>query len=114
MHVLLRHARRVMLGVAMGALFLAAAPATGRAQLVTLCYNPHTRKIVNVDGACSPPNRAITWNVDGVTGSRGQQGPAGMQGPAGPTGPRVQSGPQGPAGPAGAIGPVGSHGSDWT
>ena len=30
MHVLLRHARRVMLGVAMGALFLAAAPATGQ------------------------------------------------------------------------------------
>src|SRR5271168_4616541 len=110
MHVLLRHARRVMLGVAMGALFLAAAPGTGRAQLVTLCYAPHTRKIVNVDGVCSPPNRAITWNVDGVTGSRGQQGPAGMQGPAGPTGPRGETGPQGPAGPAGAIGLVGVTG----
>jgi len=111
MHVLLRHARRVMLGVAMGALFLAAAPGTGRAQLVTLCYAPHTRKIVNVDGVCSPPNRAITWNVDGVTGSRGQQGPAGMQGPAGPTGPRGETGPQGPAGPAGAIGLVGATGA---
>src|SRR5277367_3554603 len=111
MHVLLRHARRVMLGVAMGALFLAAAPATGRAQLVTLCYAPHTRKIVNIDGVCSPPNRAITWNVDGVTGSRGQQGPAGMQGPAGPTGPLGSPGPQGPAGPVGAVGPVGSTGA---
>ena len=111
MHVLLRHARRVMLSVAMGALFLAAAPATGRAQLVTLCYNPHNRKIVNVDGVCSPPNRAITWNVDGVTGSRGQQGPAGMQGPAGPTGPLGSVGPQGPAGPAGAVGPGGSTGA---
>ena len=111
MHVLLRHARRVMLGVAMGALFLAAAPATSRAQLVTLCYAPHTRKIVNVDGVCSPPNRAITWNVDGVTGSRGQQGPAGMQGPAGPTGPLGSVGPQGPAGPAGSVGMVGATGA---
>ncbi len=111
MHVLLRHARRVMFGVAMGALFLAAAPATSRAQLVTLCYAPHTRKIVNVDGVCSPPNRAITWNVLGVTGSRGQQGPAGEQGPAGPTGPLGSVGPQGPAGPAGAVGPVGNTGA---
>ena len=111
MHVLLRHARRVMLGVAMGALFLAAAPATSRAQLVTLCYAPHTRKIVNVDGVCSPPNRAITWNVDGVTGSRGQQGPAGMQGPPGPTGPLGSPGPEGPAGPQGAVGPVGATGA---
>jgi Collagen triple helix repeat (20 copies) len=111
MHVLLRHARRVMLGVAMGALFLAAAPGTGRAQLVTLCYAPHTRKIVNVDGVCSPPNRAITWNVDGVTGQRGQQGPAGEQGPAGPTGPRGETGPQGPAGPAGAVGLLGGTGA---
>ncbi len=111
MHVLLRHARRVVLGVAMGALFLAAAPATSRAQLVTICYNPHTRKIVNVDGTCSPPNRAITWNVLGVTGSRGQQGPAGEQGPAGPTGPLGSVGPQGPAGPAGAVGPVGNTGA---
>jgi hypothetical protein len=111
MHVLLRHARRVMLGVAMGALFLAAAPGTGRAQLVTICYAPHTRKIVNVNGTCSPPNRAITWNVDGVTGPRGQQGPAGMEGPAGPTGPMGSMGPMGPAGPMGAVGPVGGTGA---
>jgi Collagen triple helix repeat (20 copies) len=111
MHVLLRHARRVMLGVAMGALFLAAAPATGRAQLVTICITPGSRKIINVDGTCSPPNRAITWNVDGVTGSRGQQGPAGMQGPPGPTGPLGSPGPQGPAGPQGAVGPVGGTGA---
>src|SRR5277367_5575553 len=110
MHVLLRHARRVMLGVAMGALFLAAAPGTGRAQLVTLCYAPHTRKIVNVDGVCSPPNRAITWNVDGVTGSRGQQGPAGMQGPAGPAGPVGLLGGTGATGPEGPAGELGAQG----
>jgi hypothetical protein len=111
MHVLLRHARRVMLGVAMGALFLAAAPATGRAQLVTICIAPSNRKIVNVNGTCSPPNRAITWNIDGVTGPAGQQGPPGQQGPAGPTGPMGSMGPMGPAGPAGAVGLLGASGA---
>src|SRR5260370_30298312 len=112
MHVSLKHARRVVLGVAMGALFLAAAPGSGRADILQLCISPRGRKIVlPIGGTCSKPNRAITWDSDGVVGPTGPQGPKGMQGPQGRPGTAGQMGPQGPVGPGGAIGPVGNAGT---
>src|SRR5258708_26598595 len=112
MHVLLKHARRVALGVAMGALILAAAPGSGQAAILQLCISPSSQKVVlPLGGTCSKPNRAITWDSNGVEGPSGPQGPRGMQGPQGPTGTAGQMGPQGPFGPGGAIGPVGNAGT---
>lgn len=113
MHVSLRHARRLLLGVVMGALCLAAAPGAGRAAVVQLCINPRNGKIVSSSPSftCSPPNEAITWETTGVVGPSGPQGPKGSQGPAGAIGATGPSGPQGPVGPAGAIGPVGLTGA---
>ncbi len=112
MHVSLRHARRMLLGVAMGALFLAAAPRAGQAEILTICIPPHGQNILlPLGGTCSPPNRQITWDSNGVVGPSGPQGPKGMQGPAGPTGAMGEGGPQGPVGPAGVIGPSGLAGA---
>jgi len=111
MHVLLKHARRVALGVAMGALFLAAAPGSSKAAILTLCISPGKLKVVSTSGTCSAPNRAITWDSTGVVGPSGPLGPKGMQGPQGPTGTAGQMGPQGPVGPAGAIGMPGNVGA---
>jgi collagen triple helix repeat protein len=112
MHVLLRHARRLLLSVAMGALCLAAAPGAGRADIVQICISPKSGKIILPLGStCNPPNRAITWDTTGVVGPSGPQGPKGSQGPAGAMGAMGPSGPQGPVGPAGAIGPVGLPGA---
>jgi hypothetical protein len=112
MHVLLKHARRVALGVAMGALLLAAAPGSGQADILTLCISPSAQKVVlPIGGTCSKPNRLITWDSNGVEGPSGPQGPKGMQGPQGPTGTAGQMGPQGPVGPAGAIGMAGNVGA---
>jgi hypothetical protein len=108
MHVLLRHARRIVLGAAMGALFLTAAPGASQAQIATICVHPKTGEILlPLGGTCSPPNRQITWDVNGVVGPTGPTGPMGNEGPAGPMGATGPAGPQGPVGPAGAIGPVG-------
>jgi Collagen triple helix repeat (20 copies) len=112
MHVSLRHARRVLLGVAVGALFLAAAPRAGQAEILTICIAPHGQNILlPLGGTCSPPNRQVTWDSNGVVGPSGPQGPKGMQGPAGPTGAMGEMGPQGPVGPAGIIGPSGLAGA---
>jgi len=112
MHVSLKHARRVVLGVAVGALLLAAAPGSGQADIIQICVSPkHQRVVLPLGGTCSSPNRAITWDSNGVVGPSGPQGPKGMQGPQGPTGTAGQMGPQGPVGPAGAIGPVGNVGA---
>jgi Collagen triple helix repeat (20 copies) len=112
MHVLLRHTRRIAIGVAMGALFLAAAPGAGQAQVVSICVHPKTGEILlPLGGACNPPNRQITWDVNGVVGPTGPTGPMGNEGAAGPMGATGPNGPQGPVGPAGAIGPVGLVGA---
>jgi Collagen triple helix repeat (20 copies) len=112
MHVSLKHARRVVLGVAVGALLLAAAPRSGQAAIVTLCVSPTGKpKIVSVNGTCNSPNRAITWDQAGVAGPSGIQGSKGQQGPQGPTGTPGQMGPQGPVGPAGNIGMTGNVGA---
>ncbi len=112
MHVLLKHARRVALGVAVGALLLAAAPGSGQADILQLCISPNSQKVVlPLGGSCNKPNRLITWDSNGVQGPSGPQGPKGMQGPQGPTGTPGQSGPQGPVGPAGAIGMAGNVGT---
>jgi hypothetical protein len=112
MHVLLKHARRVALSVAVGALLLAAARGSGQADILQLCISPHSQKVVlPLGGACNKPNRLITWDSNGVEGPSGPLGPKGMQGPQGPTGTAGQSGPQGPVGPAGAIGMAGNVGA---
>ena len=111
MHVLLRHARRVMLCAAVGALLLAGVAHAGGDEILSICIAAKTKQIVSINGTCTSPNRAITWNEFGVTGPSGPQGPLGQQGPVGPTGPSGVTGPQGPAGPAGAIGPVGLVGA---
>jgi hypothetical protein len=111
MHVLLKHARRLALGVAMGALLLAAAPGSGQADILTICVSPTKQRVVSVDGTCNKPNRAVTWDSNGVAGPSGAQGPKGMQGPQGPTGTMGQMGPQGPVGPAGVVGPPGDTGA---
>src|ERR1700675_308358 len=104
MHVSLKHARRVVLGVAVGALLLAAAPGSGQADILTICVSPKGKTIVSTDGTCNSPNRAITWDSTGVVGPSGIQGSKGQQGPQGPTGTAGEMGPQGPVGPAGNIG----------
>jgi hypothetical protein len=112
MHVLLKHARRVALGVAMGALLLAAAPGSGQADILTLCISPKGQRVVlPLAGTCNKPNRLLTWDSNGVEGPSGPLGPKGMQGPQGPTGTAGQMGPQGPVGPAGAIGMPGNVGA---
>jgi hypothetical protein len=112
MHVSLKLARRVALGVAVGALLLAAAPGSGRADILQICVSPIGQKVVlPLGGTCNKPNRAVTWDSNGVTGPSGPQGPKGMQGPQGPTGTAGQMGPQGPVGPGGAIGPGGNVGA---
>jgi hypothetical protein len=112
MHVSLRHARRLLLSVAMGALCLAAAPTSGHAEVVSICINPkHGTIFLPPSGPCNPPNDQITWETTGVVGPSGPLGPKGSQGPAGPMGATGPSGPQGPVGPAGAIGPVGLVGA---
>jgi len=111
MHVSLKHARRVVLGVAVGALLLAAAPGSGRAEIDQLCISPKGQRVVNLGGTCNKPNRAVTWDSNGVTGPTGAQGPKGMQGPQGPTGTAGQMGPQGPVGPGGNIGMPGMPGA---
>src|ERR1700674_623719 len=112
MHVLLKHARRVALGVAMGALLLAAAPGSGQADILTLCISPSAQKVVlPIDGTCSKTKLLITWDSNGVEGPSGPQGPKGMQGPQGPTGTAGQMGPQGPVGPGGDIGMPGNVGA---
>jgi len=112
MHVSLRHARRMVLGVAVGALLLAAAPGSGQADILQICVSPTRQKVVlPLGGTCNKPNRAVTWDSDGVEGPSGPQGPKGLQGPQGPTGTMGQMGPQGPVGPAGPIGPVGNAGT---
>lgn len=112
MHVLLRHARRIVLGVAMGALFLTAAPGASQAQPVSICVNPKSGLILlPLGGPCNPPNRQISWDESGVVGPTGPTGPMGNEGAAGPMGATGPSGPQGPVGPAGDIGPVGLVGA---
>ncbi len=69
MHVSLKHARRVVLGVAVGALLLAAAPGIGQADILTLCISPRGQRVVfPIGGTCNTPNRQITWDSDGVEG----------------------------------------------
>lgn len=109
MHLLLKHTRRVALGVATGALLLAVAPGSGQADILTLCINPKGQNVVlPLGGTCNKPNRLITWDSNGVVGP---SWPLGPKGPQGPTGTAGQMGPQGPVGPAGAIGPVGNAGT---
>ena len=80
MHVSLKHARRVVLGVAVGALLLAAAPGSGQAEILTLCISPSAQKVVlPLGGTCNKPNRLITWDSYGVVGP---SGPLGSQGSA--------------------------------
>ena len=117
MHVSLRHAQRVMLGAALGALFLAVMPGTGQAQTCSegvceICISPK-HQTVNVHGgtACRAPNRYFQWLQDGVTGSTGPMGIMGLQGLQGLTGPSGPNGPQGPVGPGGAIGLLGPTGA---
>ena len=59
MHVLLKHARRVVLGVAVGALLLAAAPGSGQAEILTLCISPNAQKVVlPLGGTCNQAESA--------------------------------------------------------
>ena len=60
MHVLLRHARRVMLCAAAGALLLAGVAHAGGEEVLTICIGAKTKKIISVNGSCTTPNRAIT------------------------------------------------------
>jgi hypothetical protein len=117
MHVSFRHARRVMLGAALGVLFLAVMPGTGQAQTCSdgtceICISPK-HQTVNVHGgsACKAPNRYFQWAQTGAAGSAGPMGLMGVEGLQGPTGPSGPNGPQGPAGPAGAVGVVGPTGA---
>jgi len=105
----LRHARRALLGAATGALFLASLPGAGQASTLSLCITPHG-KIVGVNSSCSPANRFIEWDDEGVTGPTGPQGPAGPQGIPGGVGATGPTGPQGPVGPTGAVGEAGATG----
>jgi hypothetical protein len=98
-----------------------AVPSSARAaqNLVLACAHRATGRLRLVARvrACRRVERAVRWNVHGVTGARGQagaQGPAGAtgaQGPEGPAGPAGQAGPEGPAGPQGAAGPQGPAGT---
>ena len=84
MHVSLKHARRVALGVAVGALLLAAAPGSGQADILQLCISPKDQKVVlPLGGTCNKPNRAITWDSNGVTGPIGTAGSQGYARTAG-------------------------------
>ena len=109
MHLSLRYARRALLGAATGALFLAILPGAGHADTLTLCISPHG-KIDSVNSSCSPADRLITWDSNGVTGPTGPQGPAGPQGLPGITGATGTQGPVGPVGPTGATGVAGAPG----
>jgi len=109
MHLSLRYARRALLGAATGALLLAVLPGAGRADTLSLCISPHGR-IDSVNSSCSPADRLITWDSNGVTGPTGPQGPQGPAGPPGDQGATGTQGPVGPVGPTGASGVVGATG----
>ncbi len=113
MHESFRHARRVMLGAALGALFLAAMPSAARATegTISICVSPkHQRVNLPPGRSCNAPNRLFTWDPNGVTGPSGPTGAAGLQGLAGTTGPTGATGAQGGPGSDGAIGPTGPVG----
>lgn len=116
MHVSLRHARRVILGTAVAALFLAGMPSTGQAQtdegLISICVNPSGGEIkLPLSKLCKKPNILLTWDPNGLEGPAGPIGIAGLQGPAGPTGPTGANGAQGGPGAGGAIGVAGPTGA---
>ena len=88
MHVLLRHARRVMLGVAAGALLFAAGVAhAGGEEVLTICIGRKNQENNFGKRFCTTPNRAITWLQDGVSGPLDRRAPGSCKGRAGPTGP---------------------------
>ena len=75
------------------------------AEAINACVNSNGRlRVVSEANPCLPPERPLTWNVQGPKGDDGPPGPAGEPGPAGP------EGPAGPAGPAGPQGPQGEPG----
>jgi hypothetical protein len=109
MHFSLTHARRALLGAATGVLFLAGLPGAGHADTLSLCISPRGR-IDSVNSSCSPADRLITWDSNGVTGPTGPQGLVGPQGLPGAPGDQGSQGPVGPVGPTGATGQVGTTG----
>jgi hypothetical protein len=115
MHVSLRHARRVMLGVAMCGLVLAAASGASRADVVAGPGGPQGPK-----GPQGPAGSMGNMGPAGPQGPVGPAGPIGMPGnvgatgPLGPAGEVGQQGPQGPTGPMGAMGPAGLTGPSGT
>src|ERR1700722_1110521 len=58
MHVSLKHARRVVLGVAVGALLLAAAPGSGQADIIQICVSPKGQRVVLPLGGTGGRDRA--------------------------------------------------------
>jgi hypothetical protein len=109
MHLSLTRARRALLGAAAGALFLVGLPGAGHATTLSLCISPQGR-IDSVNSSCSPVDRLISWDDEGVTGPTGPQGPVGPQGIPGLPGDQGAQGPVGPVGPTGATGMVGDTG----
>lgn len=109
MHLSLTHARRALLGAATGALFLVGLPGAGHATTLSLCISPQGR-IDAVNSSCSPVDRLISWDDEGVDGPTGPQGPQGPQGLPGLQGDQGSQGPVGPVGPTGATGSVGATG----
>lgn len=104
----------LLVGALLGALLAVAAPAvashvTGQ---IDACVhrNGSLRVVADNSSECKNSESALSWNIQGVQGEKGDQGepgPAGAQGPAGPQG---DTGPQGPQGPQGEQGPEGPQG----
>nr|WP_286672582.1 tail fiber protein [Cohnella hashimotonis] len=100
-----------------GASVYAAAAASKTTSTIYACAkNDGQIRIVAKAASCKKTEKAISWNVVGPKGDKGDrgapgpQGPQGAKGDAGPTGAIGPQGAKGDAGPIGAIGPQGAKG----
>jgi hypothetical protein len=67
-------------------------------------------RIVDSPQQCRKHEQALSWNVQGPKGARGDQGPAGAVGPPGPAGATGAAGPEGRIGLPGSKGDQGDRG----
>ncbi|MDG0809255.1 tail fiber protein [Cohnella rhizosphaerae] len=100
----------LLIALLSGASVYAATAATANKQTSTIyaCAKGDGQiRLVAKGASCKKTEKAISWNVVGPKGDKGERGAAG---PAGPMGAKGDTGATGPAGAAGTTGPTGATG----
>lgn len=67
-------------------------------------------RIITADDSCTPTEKRLVWNQQGIPGRPGKPGPEGPRGLQGAQGPQGAQGASGPMGPQGATGATGAQG----